>query len=331
MSPVSALDPLLVPFWLSTTMHRESLVLVAGDGRPAEGRLLFPPDTMVAVTNAAGDVRYVEGSDYIVDQHEGRIIRTPTSRMPEARRDAIVAADVARTRARLIAVTYTHAAGLWPVHLPKPVGTLSRVGERLRRGETLNVCLTGDSISEGYDASGFHGVPPYQPAFGQLVASGLEQIHGGSVRLTNLATAGWTAADALWDTTRISAVEPDLVIVAFGMNDACYAPAGEFVMNVSTVMKRVRDELPDVEFVVVSPMLPTPDCTWVVASWFDEYRAALAGLVDEGMVLADVTGLWSRLVTRKDPHDLSGNGLNHPNDFGHRLYAQTILSQLIRA
>ena len=96
-------------------------------------------------------------------------------------------------------------------------------------------------------------------------------------------------------------------------------------------MKNVRDEVADVEFVVVSPMLPTPDCTWVVASRFDEYRTALAKLIGEGVVLADVTELWGKLVTLKDPHDLSGNGLNHPNDFGHRLYAQTILSQLIRA
>ena len=27
--------------------------------------------------------------------------------------------------------------------------------------------------------------------------------------------------------------------------------------------------------------------------------------------------------------DLTGNGLNHPNDFGHRLYAQAIVSVLI--
>ena len=266
-----SLDPLLVPFWRSTTMHRESVVLIAREDRPAEGRLLFPPDTILAVTNAAGDVPYVEGSDYLVDRQAGCIIRTSTSRMPEVRRDAVVTADITQTRERLIAVTYTHAAGLWTSHRSSPAGTLSRVSQKLRRREPLTICLTGDSISEGYDASGFHGVPPYQPAFGELVASGLEQHNGGAVRLTNLATAGWTAADALWDTARISAAKPDLVIVAFGMNDACYAQADEFATNLSTMLKDVRDEVADVEFVVVSPMLPTPDCTWVIASRFDEY------------------------------------------------------------
>ena len=35
------------------------------------------------------------------------------------------------------------------------------------------------------------------------------------------------------------------------------------------------------------------------------------------------------MMVRKSPYDLTGNGINHPNDFGHRLYAHTILSLLI--
>jgi acyl-CoA thioesterase-1 len=323
-----ALDPLLVPFWLTTTMHRESVVFIARDDGAAEASLLFPPESIIAVTNAAGDVSYVEGADYLVDRQTGRMIVTSTSRMVAVRRDMIVAADAAHTYGRLIGVTYTHAPGTWTTHLRRPAGVLSRVSRRLQRREPLTVCLTGDSISEGYDASGFHGVPPYQPPFDRLVASGLEQHYGGPVHLHNLATAGWTAADALWDTARIAAAQPDLVIVAFGMNDACYAEAGEFVANVADVLKGVRDEVPHVEFVVVSPMLPTPECAWVVPSRFDEYRAGLAELTAGDVVLADVTRLWNELVARKSPHDLSGNGWNHPNDFGHRLYAQVILAQL---
>jgi len=32
------------------------------------------------------------------------------------------------------------------------------------------------------------------------------------------------------------------------------------------------------------------------------------------------------MLEHKHDFDLTGNGLNHPNDFGHRLYAQTLLS-----
>ena len=67
--------------------------------------------------------------------------------------------------------------------------SLPRVTQRLQRRESLTIGLTGDSISEGYDASGFHGVPPFQPAFGTLVASALEHRYRAVVQLRNLATA----------------------------------------------------------------------------------------------------------------------------------------------
>ena len=291
-------------------MHGESVV---------EGRLLFVPDDVLAVTSAAGDETYIEGADYVVDRGARRIVRPAGSRMPQA-----------------VAVTYTHAAdplswrpaGGGPSTSLRP-GTLPRVTARLKRGEPVTVCLTGDSISEGYDVSGFHRVPPYQPAFGQLVATALEQYYGARVHLHNLAAAGRTAADAVWDAPRIAALAPDLVIIAFGMNDASYADADEFAGNVSSVMRRVRDEAASAEFMLVSSMLPTPECDWVVPERFAEYRAALAGMTGEGVDLADVTGLWTAIVARKDPHDLSGNGLNHPNDFGHRVYAQVILDRLV--
>jgi lysophospholipase L1-like esterase len=323
------LDPLTDPFWLSTTMYRESVMFIGRDHDPPAASLLFPPDEILAVTSAAGDVAYVEGADYAIDHRMGRIVRLAGSRMPCVTREAITAADGALTHGRIVAVTYTHALGQRASHVPASADAgLPRVRQRLQRREPLTICLTGDSISEGYDGSGFHGVPPYQPAFGAMVASALAQRYGGPVQLHNLAVAGSTAANALWDTARIVAAKPDLVIVAFGMNDACYADAGEFAANIAGILRRVRDDLPDAEFVLVCPMLPTPECTWVNAARFDQYRVALDGLTGDGAVLADVTRLWSEVIRRKDPHDLSGNGFNHPNDFGHRLYAQTILATI---
>jgi lysophospholipase L1-like esterase len=301
------MDASLIPFWRSRTMHGESVVLIA-----SEGHLLFAPDAVAGVTSAAGDRVFIEDTDYRVERGARRIVRTAGSRMPAA-----------------VAVTYSHSSALPVDTWTAGQGTLPRLAARLTRREAVTVCLTGDSISEGYDVSGFHRVPPYQPAFGQLVAAALEQHYSARVQLHNLAAAGWTAADAVWDAPRIAAPAPDLVIVAFGMNDASYADAGEFAGNVSSLMRRVREDVPGVEFMLVSSMLPTPECHWVVPERFAEYRTALAAMTGEGVDLADVTGLWTAIVGRKNPHDLSGNGSNHPNDFGHRLYAQVILDRLV--
>jgi acyl-CoA thioesterase I len=229
----------------------------------------------------------------------------------------------------MVAVTYTHDSDRWQGFVPgNAAAQLPRVSRKLQRGDPLTICLTGDSISEGYDASGFHQLRPDQPPFGPLVAAGLRKRSGANIQFHNFGTAGWTTEDALWDTERIALAQPDLVMVAFGMNDASYAGADEYMAHVSSLLTRIRADVPHVEFVLVSPMLPTPECDWLVHSRFGEYRDALAALAGEGVALADVTTLWTELVARKDPHHLSGNGSNHPNDFGHRVYAQTILTTL---
>ena len=49
-------------------------------------------------------------------------------------------------------------------------------------------------------------------------------------------------------------------------------------------------------------------------------------LTGPGCALADVTTFWLALLERKGALDLTGNGLNHPNDFGHRFYADVVLA-----
>ncbi len=60
-------------------------------------------------------------------------------------------------------------------------------------------------------------------------------------------------------------------------------------------------------------------------------RAIAESLAGAGasVVLADVTSVWKEVLRRKKFADLSGNGVNHPNDFGHRIYTEVILSLLI--
>ena len=57
-------------------------------------------------------------------------------------------------------------------------------------------------------------------------------------------------------------------------------------------------------------------------------NTAFGGSLVSLATLAGYGVVWE-LMKNKHDLDLTGNGLNHPNDFGHRLYAQTILSVLI--
>jgi hypothetical protein len=62
---------------------------------------------------------------------------------------------------------------------------------------------------------------------------------------------------------------------------------------------------------------------------FPRYRDALKEICGKGVVLADLTAIWREFLKHKSFYDFTGNGVNHPNDFGHCVYAQTILSRLI--
>jgi acyl-CoA thioesterase-1 len=334
-------DPLLLaPFWASTIQRRESVFFVdRGDG-VAKASLLFDNVQAVSLSSAAGDIEFAAGLDYIVDSAAGIVRLPPGSRIPFATLEElyprqepfVLIGDDDSFHRRQAAATYTHQPGAWRGGVPRRASVeLPRTLRRLEASQPLSICVTGDSISEGYNASAFVGVPPHQPPYASLVAAGLEHTYGSPVRLENLAIAGWTADDGIADVARVIEARPDLLVVAYGMNDAGYAEAPAFAANIAGIMSAVRAASPSVEFVLVAPMLPNPRWDYPVARRFVEYRDALARLCGRGVALADVTTMWSDLLTRKSVHDLSGNGINHPNDFGHRVYAQVILALMNHA
>ena len=76
-------------------------------------------------------------------------------------------------------------------------------------------------------------------------------------------------------------------------------------------------------------MLGTRDWTALHHELFPQYRDALADLCTPGIALADMTSIWTEMLKHKKDCDLTGNGVNHPNAFGHRVYAQVLSSLLI--
>jgi lysophospholipase L1-like esterase len=338
-----------VIFWNGTALAGDPLCFV--DRRDGEVRasLLFPAERGLSLRSAAGDVEYEEGRDFRLDAAVGVVILTAASRIPTTRLDELyprvdpdgsgfmfkrgepdtflLFAEGDVFHRRQVRADYGHARDAWRGAVPPFRGAdLPRTQRRLRAGDPLTIAVTGDSISEGYNASGFVGVPPYQPPYVTLVANGLSEAHGSPIEMRNFASAGWTSDNGLADAARVGAAHPDLVIVAFGMNDSGYAEAADFAANITAIVGDVRGGAPDAEFVLVSPMLPNPEWHYPVTERFAAYRDALAARCGDGVVLADVTTVWTDLLARKSVYDLTGNGINHPNDFGHRVYADVLLA-----
>ncbi|MHB8969380.1 MAG: SGNH/GDSL hydrolase family protein [Pirellulaceae bacterium] len=340
----------LQPFWRSTTMHGETVLFVANSpGEVPKVTLLFEPTRILSVCSSSGEVTYEEGKDYLW-QAGSREISLPTGsrivcKSPQDLRRAPKTQAYALTRRdgqgeilfgggheyqdMQTAVTYEHR-GTWPSAVPVLAREqLPRTLQRLTAKEPLKIALLGDSISTGCNASGWAKVAPFQPPYQDLLVLNLESVYGAKVTLSNFAVGGTDTAWGLANIGKLIEVRPDLVILAFGMNDSAGRPAKDYQANIRAMMEAVRRELPEAEFILVATMLGNRDWTALQQELFPQFRDALAELCGNGAALADMTSIWTELLNRKQDWDLTGNGVNHPNDFGHRIYAQVLSALLV--
>lgn len=340
----------LRPFWAGDTVEGESVLFIRKDeGAAAAGQLLFPVEKIVAVRNSQGDVTYEEGRDYQW-QPGSRTITLPAgsripSRTPDQLRRPAKSQPYELTHrdgngeiffsGRLdyaemqTCFTYRHAADQWTAPTPKAdLASLPKTRTQLQSGEGLTLVTLGDSITAGANASGEFNAAPFQPAYPELVRRELSEHYHKPVTLVDLAVGGTDTAWGLTQVDQVVAAQPHLVVLAFGMNDSSGRPAAEYQANTEKIIAAIRAQLPDCEFILVASMLGNRDWIRLKHELFPQYRDALSELVEPGVALADLTTTWTAFLEQKQDWDITGNGVNHPNDFGHRVYAQTILALL---
>ena len=346
-------DQLLMPFWESTTMVEEPLFFAERVvGQPPTATLLFPPENIIEVKSANGQFTYQEGIDYTVNKTTGVFSLLPGTAIPSKSDGEVYPPANSALPNKIghkrgdentflifsegryfhdlqVAVTYTHAANAWNGSIPGHAGSnLPKLMAKLQAKAPVTICQSGDSISFGANSSGMINAPPFLPSYGELVALGLEKKFGSKINLRNFAVGGWQSQNGVADAGAVAAGKPDLVIIAYGMNDAFGVSTATYIANINAIMNKVLETSPDAEFILVASMLPNAEWHALNIESFTTYRNALAAACGTGVVLADMTSVWEELLTRKSFLDITGNGVNHPNDFGHRLYGQVIL-QLI--
>jgi lysophospholipase L1-like esterase len=206
---------------------------------------------------------------------------------------------------------------------------MKRTLAKLQCGQPLHIAISGDSISTGLDASFVSFAPPYQMGYPELVAAQIQDTFNCQVALTNRAVAGWSVANGNQDTEAMIAARPDLIIIAYGMNDVGRRDPDWYAQQTRQLVATFQSRLPEADILLVASMLGNAEWIHTPREMFARYRDELRKLTGPGVALADLTEVWQLLLRHKHDLDLTGNGLNHPNDFGHRLYAQAILSVLV--
>jgi lysophospholipase L1-like esterase len=344
---------LLEPIWQSPIVYRESTLFVqdAAD-QPATAKLLFTPDEILEVRLANGSQTLEPNRDFKVDGENRRLIATAETRAPWLKAAELFPAKGASPLSiahktgdpdtyvlfenghwfhdRQVEVTYLHRRDVWLAATPRLAEEqLPKTLARLRTGQPLTIAVSGDSISEGYNASGFSGAPPGMPPYPDLVAAQLEQTFGSPATLRNRAVGGWSVDQGAADLDKLLAEKPDLVIIAYGMNDVGRRDPERFKTQIAGMLRRIEAASSDIEVILVAPMIGNTQWRHTPREMFPQYRDALASLVKPGVALVDLTSIWSELLKRKREVDLTGNGVNHPSDFGHRVYAQAILALFV--
>lgn len=341
----------LQPFWKTEVVQRESVLFirdsVTGQSRAS---VLFPIQKILSVQDSTGAVTYEPGVDF--DHATGsREITVPATSTIVTK----VAADLRRPDhsqpyklthrdgngeilfgAKLEYhnmqswITYSKASEDWPIAMPSfdPLALPRSIG-RLQSGQPVSIVLLGDSISTGCNASAWGGEAPFQPAYQDLLKQHLASHYQTSIEVTNLSVGGTSTPWGLAQIPQVVESKPDLILLAFGMNDSAGRSPVEYGENMASMIATARKTLPDVEFILVASMLGNRDWTALNHDVFPEYRDELASLCEPGIALADMTSVWHEILLRKEDHDLTGNGVNHPNDFGHRIYAQVLSALLV--
>ena len=344
-------DSVTHPFWKSPHTDAETVLFELHPGETAAtAKLLFTPTRIVRITSATDETVFEQGRDYLWMPGSNVLTLAPNSRIPfettaELHPPMISPNDVGIAvggKASLLfhegppfqaieaAVSYDHKKQWEGYTPPSAAAGLSRTRATLKARQPFKLVVLGDSVSTGASASQSFCKPPFQPGFAELVANALRLKYRDPVTLKNLSVGGKTASWGVTEAARAAEEHPNLVIIAFGMNDASLGvSAEEYGGEIQKMMAAVRASSPDADFVLVATWPGNPD--WAHSDWprYEQYRQALSRLTGPGVAMADLTSLFEEILKTKKFDDLTGNGLNHPNDFGHRIYAQAIL-QLIK-
>ena len=344
-------NSVLQPFWEGSKVEGETALFQVGPGSSQPmARLLFQPTRILKITSADGKILFNAGRDYRLKNGTNILELPPGSRIPSrtwadmhpALSPATSLSQAVGGKTSLlferfgglfqslqVAISYEHRQQ-WNGYIPTTAhDSLRRTFALLQSGQPLKLVVLGDSISAGSGSSFDFHLPPCQPPYVELVVDGLQQRYRSSIALRNLSVGGKTAVWGAEMAARVAEEKPDLMLIAFGMNDAgAQRTAEAYSADIKKIIDTVRQSSPNADFILVATMSGNPEWLHASPTLYSQYREALRHLQGPGIAMADMTSVSEDILRTKTFADITANGVNHPNDFEHRIYAQTILALL---
>lgn len=307
----------------------------AEEGASNFHKTIFPPTRIRYVFNPSTGTLYQSGRDYIVTKEGIKLTPGSTIKRAPAELKSTIPDEEARLyKVRVTtefqryqyAITYDKQGKFSPIHFGD-LGNIPRVAGTV----PLKVTFFGDSITQGANATSTYAAPN-QPGYVDLVMAYLNAQSPHMWQYRNNSVGGWNTRNAVAAVRyRVMDKKSDLVVLAFGMNDSGGIAAEEYRDNLQKVISDIRTKQPRVPILLVSSSAANPKSVPYSGKLLPLYLKVLRQLTkaNKFVAVADVTTVWQMMLKNKRYYDLTGNGLNHPNDFGHRVIAESVLSTIL--
>ena len=346
-----AVDSRVPPIFSGSVMTNETVLFMGTDDAAP---LMYRADEILSVTSFDLKTNYVEGVDWTFDAATHTIRPTANTRMPyyteaewypESGRFAcnlsgkayVFFSEGSVISLHQVCVTYRHS-DTWEGPVPRDdsaaYAPMLEVFAMRQGGKTL---FYGDSITTAANSSGAIGCEPYIPGWPKQVHDGIVEATGNvGLEYVNTAVGGKNTQWGLDNVQeRVIAHAPDFVLIAFGMNDSL--SVADYSAKHEAMVDAIHAALPNAAVMLVSPMVPNLEATSFVSrgTLFPQYEQALVALVAKFRAAgfsrigcANVNTMHAAVLAKKRFRDMTGNNVNHCNDFSARIYRDTILAAM---
>ena len=270
---------------------------------------------------------YLEGIDYTVDYDKGEIQRTFNSSIPDYAKHILYGKkDFDHTKFTDFS---NHPYFIWVDYVTQNGERLAQPNDqskylvnfrkKLETGKPVTIVSYGNSITAGGEAS------TTELRFQFIYGNYLKSIFpNANFTIEDVSIPGYSSKQGIeWWDTYIGKTSPDLVLVGWGMNDHNIGGNSpeQLRKNLVKLVGMIK-ERKNAEVILYSSFSPNND--WHFGTHSMELYAAATkqAALEANCAYVDVFNTWVKVFKRKDQSSLLGNNINHPNDFGHWLYAQ---------
>ena len=349
------LDKYMTPFWKGNIVYNEAVFPITDEnGIILPLGLMYEPTEIISVKDYTLTRTYKEGRDYALT--DGKLTVIPTGQICPHHHSAIhprlnphdLPFEILYPHADAkgfdywsesneislcyLSVTYIHN-DTWHSITPESIREkLPRTAARLECGEPFTVSAIGDSVTAGAKSSRSSNLAPFVDAYPEMTVKALERKYGSKIEFHNRAVGGTLSTfylDKVNDT--VIQYSPDLVIIAYGMNDSSHERHGltneEFEKNIREHISYIKEKLPEAEVLLIASVYGNR--TTFPEERYESHAGILKKIASdtEGVALCDPFNIEKILLDdgRKKFIDFMADNMVHPNDYGMRLIAQTIV------